>query len=221
MRPYHTVLFDLDGTLLDHFAAIHLSHCHTTAHFGLPQPSMEDVHRAIGGGLEVAVARIFGPQHDALVPEAVKVYRAFWASHMLHGVALLPGSRELLEHLRRQGVTCAVFTNKHGPSARTVLQHLGVDSLLQGVFGALDTPWLKPDREFSLHALETLHANAATTCLIGDSPYDVAAGLNGGFPCYCVTTGTHREDELRAAGAKDVFPDMAALGRAVFGLPPA
>jgi phosphoglycolate phosphatase len=188
------------------------------AQFGLPPPTMEQVHRAIGGGLEVAIERLFGPAHASRVGEAVPIYRAYWAKHMLHGVALLPGARELLEALKARGARCAVFTNKHGPSARTVCEHLGVSGLLDGIFGALDTPWLKPDREFAEHALTTLGATADTTCLIGDSPWDVAAGQNAGFPCYCVTTGTHTEAELREVGASGVYPDMFVLARNVFGI---
>jgi len=179
---------------------------------------MDDVRRAVGGGLEVAVARLLGEANAALVEKALPVYRAYWAEHMLYGVALLPGSRELLEALKARGVQSAVFTNKHGPSARTLMDHLGVAHLLDATFGAMDSPWFKPDREFTEHALKTLRAEPSTTCLIGDSPYDIAAAQNAGFPCYCVTTGTHTAEELRAAGATGVFPDMAAVAREVFEL---
>lgn len=218
VNRFRTVLFDLDGTLLDHFAAIHRSHVHTMRTLGLPEPTMEQVHRAIGAGVEVAITRVLGEKNAALLEKAVPIYRAYWEANMLYGVALLPGSRELLEALKARGARCAVFTNKHGPSARTLMEHLGVNPLLDGVFGAMDTPWFKPDREFTAHALQTLGADAATTCLIGDSPYDIQAAHNGGFPCYCVTTGTHTAQELTDAHADGVFPDMTAVARTVFDL---
>jgi phosphoglycolate phosphatase len=90
--------------------------------------------------------------------------------------------------------------------------------LLDGVFGALDTPWLKPDREFAHYVLTELNATASSTCLVGDSPYDVEAARNGGFPCYCVETGTHDAEQLRAAGAAGVYDDLIALGKAEFGI---
>jgi len=99
-----------------------------------------------------------------------------------------------------------------------VCDHLGITPLLDGVFGAFDTPWLKPDAEFARHALTELNAVANTTCLIGDSPYDVEAALNGGFVCYCVTTGTHDADQLRAAGAAGVYDDLIALSKAEFAI---
>jgi phosphoglycolate phosphatase len=51
--------------------------------------------------------------------------------------------------------------------------------------------------------------------LIGDSPFDVKAAHNGGFACWCVTTGTHDAEQLRAAGAEAVFPDLLALSHAL------
>ncbi len=218
MNNFRTVLFDLDGTLLDHFAAIHKSHVHTMRTLGLPEPTMEQVHRAVGGGLEVAIQRLLGEKNAALLPQALPIYRKFWDENMLYGVALLPGSRELLEALKARGVRCAVFTNKHGPSARTLMDHLGVTHLLDAVFGAMDTPWFKPDPEFSTHALKTLGADAATTCMIGDSPYDIQAAHNGGFPCHCVTTGTHTAEQLAEARANSIHPDMTTLARAIFSL---
>lgn len=215
---FRTVLFDLDGTILDHFAAIHRTHVQTCQHFGLPPPSMEQVRRAIGGGLELAVSKVFGPGNEALVERAVPVYRSYFKQNNFYQVRLMPGARELLQALNDQGVQCAVFTNKHGPTAREVLAHVGVDDLLDGTFGATDTPWLKPDLEFAQHALKTLNATTNTTCLIGDSPYDVEAGKVAGFPVFCVTTGTHTAEELTAAQADGVYPDLTTLGREALGV---
>lgn len=215
MRPFDTLLFDLDGTLIDHFEAIHRTHAETMMHFGLPAPTMEQVRHAVGGGLEEAVRRLFGPEHAALVPAAIPFYRACWPKHILVGIKPLPGARELLAALRERRIACAVFTNKLGSSAREVCAHLGLSPLLQGIFGALDTPWLKPQREFSEHVLRTLGANAATTLLVGDSPYDVQAARNGGFPCWAVTTGTHAAIELQSAGAAEIFAGLEDVGRAL------
>jgi phosphoglycolate phosphatase len=226
---FHTVFFDLDGTLLDHFEAIHRAHCYTRRHFGLGEPSMDEVHRAVGAGVDVAVARIFAPDRPDLVPRALPVYKAYWDENMLDGARLLPGARELLVALNHAGVCCAALTNKHGPSSRKVCAHLGVGHLLGGIFGATDTPWLKPQNEFTMHALNALgkHGDAARVgkpggvpgvCLVGDSIYDAQTGVNGGFPCHCVTTGTHGAEELREAKASGVFADLFAVGREALGV---
>lgn len=212
---FRTVLFDLDGTLLDHLPAIHRSYAHTLPRLGLPAPTYEQVKRAIGGGLENAM-RKFIP--ESRLAEALAIYRPFWDATMLDGADPMPGAMDVLEKLVAAGVVCAVFTNKHGPSARSVCAHLGFSPFLREVFGAKDTPWLKPEPAFSDHALAKLGATAATTCLVGDSPWDVQAARNAGFPCFAVTTGTHTAEELRAAGADGVYDNLTALAAAEFGI---
>lgn len=208
---FRTVLIDLDGTLVEHLPAIHRAYGHTLPQLGLPAPSYEQVKRAIGGGLPHAM-RKFVPEER--LEEALAIYRPYWERTMLDGVELMPGARELLEALAERAVPAAVFTNKHGPSARRVCEHLGVASLLRGIFGAGDTAWLKPEPEFAAHVVETLGASAADSVLIGDSPFDVAAAQAGGLAFAGVTTGTHTGDELRAAGATELYGDMHELARA-------
>ena len=212
MARFSTLLFDLDGTLIDHFAAIHRSHSHTLRHLGLPAPTLAQVRAAVGGGLANALAQLAGPAH---VAAALPIYRAYWDATMLDDVLLLPGARELLHSLHARGTQLAVFTNKLGSSSRLICAHLGLSPFLQGNFGAADTPWLKPEPAFAAHALAQLAATPATTLLIGDSPFDISAAHAAGFPCWCVTTGTHNEAELRAAGADAVYADLPAVGLAL------
>jgi len=212
MPRFATLLLDLDGTLVDAFTTIHRSYVHTLPQLGFPAPTMAQVRRAVGGGLENAM-RHFVP--EPLVAEAVRRHVAYTDSILLEDVTLLPGALDLLRAQQAAGVTLAVFTNKRGDHARAICAHLGVTPYLQGVFGARDTAWLKPQPEFAAHVLAQLGARADSTLLIGDSPFDVQGAHNGGFPCWCVTTGTHDAAQLTAAQADAVFPDLIALGAAL------
>jgi phosphoglycolate phosphatase len=205
---FRTCLFDLDGTLIDHFRAIHRCHAYTLRQLGLPEPTLAQVRRAVGLGVEHAIVQLLGPEHADLLPRALPIYRAHWAETMLDDVELLPGARELLSALKKRGVQTAVFTNKHGPSARDICRHLGLDPFLDAVFGANDTPWLKPDVNFAHHVLTQLKADIRTTLFVGDSPYDIQAAHNARLPVWCVTTGTHTAEELRAAGAEAVYRSL-------------
>lgn len=204
------VLFDLDGTLIDHFKAIHRCHSHTMTRLGLPAPTMAQVYAAVGGGVELAVERLVGKERKA---EALAIYRSHWNATMLDDVELLPGARELLTALRRRGTRTAVFTNKHGPSSRAACAHLGLDTLLDGNFGATDTPWLKPDPAWTRDVLAKLGATADRTLLVGDSPFDVQTAQRAGLAYIGVTTGTHTETELRAAGAQRVCAGLPEVAR--------
>jgi phosphoglycolate phosphatase len=212
MSRFATVLFDLDGTLIDHFKAIHRSHSHTMSQLGLVPPTFEQVRAAVGGGLEHAIARLAGPDR---VAAALPIYRAYWDATMLDDVVLLPSAREILTALRARGIKTAVFTNKLGSSSRAVCEHLGIATLLDANFGAKDTPWVKPQPEFAAYALQQLGASANSTLLVGDSPYDVAAAKAAGFPCWVVTTGTHNAAELAEAKADRVFDGLAEVGVAL------
>lgn len=212
MSRFATLLLDLDGTLVDAFVTIQRSYAHVLPKFGLPAPTMEQVRRAVGGGLENAMRNFLS---DADIPAAVQMHIAHTDSILLDDVRLLPGALELVQTQHAAGVQLAVFTNKRGNQARLICEHLKLTPYLQGVYGAKDTPWLKPQPEFAAHVLSALGAKAATTMLVGDSPFDVAAAHNGGFPCWCVTTGTHNEAQLRADKANAVFADLFALQAAL------
>lgn len=208
MPRFATILLDLDGTLVDAFTTIHRSYVHTLPHFGRPAPTLAEVRRAVGGGLENAM-RHFLP--EPLIAEAVKMHVAHTAAILLEDVTLMPGALEFVRTQHAAGVTLAVFTNKRGEHSRQICAHLGLTPYLHGNFGARDTPWLKPQPEFARHVLTQLGAQPASTMLVGDSPFDVQAAHNGGFPCWCVTTGTHDRGQLQAANADAVFADLMEL----------
>lgn len=205
---FKTILLDLDGTLVDAFTTIHRSYCHTLPQFGRPAPTMEQVRRAVGGGLRNAM-RHFLPEE--LIDSAIAVHQAYTDQILLEDVRAFPGALELLQALHARGLTLAVFTNKHAGSSRSICAHLGFTPLLNAIYGAGDTPWIKPQPELAAHVLGELKADPATTLLIGDSPFDVQAAHNGGFQCWCVTTGTHDTEQLTAAKADRVFGGLPEL----------
>ena len=211
-QKHQTFLLDLDGTLIDHFAAIHRAYSHTMRELGRPLPTMEQVRAAVGGGLDTAIRR-FVP--EAELPRAMKIYRAYWNATMLDDVVLLPGARELLEALQARGARLAVLTNKLGTSSREICDHLGLTRYLGAVVGAQDTAWLKPQPELTAHTLALIGGSAAGALMVGDSPFDIDTGHNAGLPSWCVTTGTHNAAELAAAGADAIFDNLAGLQAAL------
>ncbi len=215
MPHFRTVLFDLDGTLVDAFTTLHRAYGHTLPLFGLPAPSPEAVRRAVGGGLENAMAHFVAPDQ---VAEACRIHVAYTERILLDDPVLYDGALEVVGALHAAGVRTGVLTNKIGDHARALLRHLGVTPHLDLVLGARDCAWRKPAREFTAEALRRLGADAAGCCLVGDSPFDIATARAAGFPCFCVTTGTHDRAALVAAGADGVYPGLLPLAAAEFGL---
>ncbi|MDO8540091.1 MAG: HAD family hydrolase [Opitutaceae bacterium] len=212
MPRFATLLLDLDGTIVDAFTTIHRSYGQVLPQFGLPAPTIEQVRRAVGGGLEDAM-RHFLPEEQ--IAAAVRLHVEHTEKILLEDVKLMSGALELVRSQHAVGVKLAVFTNKRGTQSRRICEHLGLSPYLDGVFGATDTRWIKPEPEFAAHVLHELGAARETTMLIGDSPFDVKAAHNGGFACWCVTTGTHDAAQLRAANAEAVFSDLFAVRRAL------
>jgi phosphoglycolate phosphatase len=215
MNPFKTVLFDLDGTLVDAFTTLHRAYCHILPQFGLPAPTALEVRRAVGGGLEKAMSHFVRPE---LIAEACRAHVAYTEKILLDDPVLYDGAAELVGALHAQGVKTGVLTNKIGDHARAVLAHLGLAGELDLILGARDCAWRKPAAEFTAEALRRMGSAAAHCCLVGDSPFDLTTARNAGFPCFCVTTGTHDETALRAAGATSVFPGLRALAVAAFGV---
>jgi phosphoglycolate phosphatase-like HAD superfamily hydrolase len=208
LKERNTFLLDLDGTLIDHFAAIHRAYVHTMRELGHPLPTLAQVRAAVGGGLDTAIRRFV--REDELA-HAMSVYREYWNATMLDDVVLLPGARELLQALQARGARLAVLTNKLGTSSRLICEHLGIAGFLGAVVGAQDTPWLKPQPELTAHTLALVGGTADEAIMVGDSPFDVDTGHQSGFPAWCVTTGTHSAAELKVAGADAIFANLALL----------
>jgi phosphoglycolate phosphatase len=214
------ILYDLDGTLIDHFDAIHQSIAYAQAELGLPPSSYAKVRATVGGGIELTLTRLVGPE---LAAEALPLYRRHFDEVMFATLHPLPGAAALLQQLHAQGLRQAVLTNKIGESARALLHHLRWDPWLELILGADDNPWRKPMPEFTQIALDHLGIAAADTLLIGDSPFDIATAHNAGLRCFVVATGSHTREQLLAnqPAPHAVFDSLPQLAAATFALPAA
>lgn len=216
-RPPETVLFDLDGTLVDNFDAIAIAANHVLEVMGLPRQTKEVICNSVGGGALGTMARLAG---EANAATATRLYLEHFPSVMLEGVRVYDGARELVAALRSRGTKVAVLTNKdHGNSLR-LLGHLGLDRELDGIFGTNAVPWRKPDPAFTHYALGKLGNRAAAGAeMVGDSPYDIATARKGGLAAArVVATGTHSLAELAKDGPDSGHPDLRALAREAWGM---
>jgi len=210
-----SLLFDLDGTILDHFTCLARCYEHVLSEMEQPIPTRDQIRRAVGGSVELTMAN-FVP--DEIHKEACARWKEYLKGILCEDAYLMPGALPLIQALKEQGKQLAVFTNKVGSLSRTLCDHLEISPYMDAVVGADDTPYRKPNKEFSEYVLQKLGANPATTALIGDSPYDIQAAHAVGIPAYCVATGTHSIEELEEAKVDAAFPDLPALAKSIFGL---
>ena len=152
-RIPQTVLFDLDGTLVDNFDAIALAANHVLQVMGFPAQPREVICNSVGGGALGTMARLVGKEN---APTATRLYLEHFPSVIFEGLRVYPGAREILRALRARGTTVAVLTNKHRGNAVRILEHLGMDRELDGIFGTVEVPWRKPEPAFTRYTLDTL-----------------------------------------------------------------
>lgn len=210
------VFFDLDGTLIDHFEAIHLSFTYVAEQLGLDVPSFDKVVATVGGSVPVTASKLF-PTAD--VPTAVSHFDKRFEEVMYQGARINLGGEWILEELNKRAINCAVFTNKGGEKARQICEFLGLSKWLSYIIGTGDTPTpcRKPEKEFSIYALQQLNAQAKDSLMIGDSPFDEASAKVVNMDCYLVATGSHSLEILQSETTSKVYPDLFALGESVFG----
>jgi phosphoglycolate phosphatase len=224
MTAAQTIFVDLDGTLIDHFRAIHRCYNHILREFSLPERSYADLKKRIGPPLPVTVAELVGgTANPDLIERFCRRFRAHMQETFLDGLDELPGATWILDQLHRSGYHLAVFTNKQCRTVEAICTHLGFDKFLSGIVATeerTDCP-RKPEPGFSQHALAQLKTTAEHATMVGDSAVDHRAALAGNFAkSYSVATGTHSKEELVAQGipAESIYSDLHALGTAVFHL---
>lgn len=202
------LLIDMDGTLVDHLDTLARCFQHACAQLGFPEPSHELVLRTIGGSMPVTIQKFLPPEH---VQAGIALWQQRFEEIHLEGVVVLPGAASLLDLCRNRAIKTAIFTNKTGRHTRAILAKEGLASKLDFALGAEDTPYRKPQPEYSAIAIERLGLPAANVAMVGDSPFDIQAGNAVGMVTLCVATGSHTADELAEAGADFVFPSLQAI----------
>lgn len=206
------VLWDMDGTLIDQTAAIVRCYCDVITTLGYPEPDADVIRRSLGGPMASTMS-LFIPEDQQ--DQAAKAFRARFPEIMFEGLIILAGGSELIEAFYKARIPQAIFTNKHGDTARSVSKYAGFAKHIPACIGNTDTEWHKPQAELTRHVLDQIDARAEGSCMIGDSPTDIETAHNAGLPCYCVATGAHSVEELKNAGAEAAFENLKELKSAL------
>jgi pyrophosphatase PpaX len=195
---YPTVLFDLDGTLVDSGAIILASFKHAARTVLARDVEEEQIAALVGGSNLHEQMRVLSPAH---VDELVRVYREH--NRPLHDeLEAFEGVEELMETLSKQGRKLGIVTAKGRPTVDLAFAVLSLERYFDAVVTADMTDRHKPDPDPVLKALELLESEPAEAAFVGDSPYDIAAGRAAGVFTVAVSWGKiHSEERLLEAGA--------------------
>lgn len=208
---YETVIFDLDGTLLDTLDDIRDSLNRTLSLFGLPEQGREAVRDHVGNGsARLVELSVPGGMEHPQFREILDSYMAWYAAHCLVRTAPYPGLPELAARLRREGVRTAIVSNKPDDAVKSL-----ADALFPGLFLAAvgEKPGVrrKPAPDTVLSAMEELGARTETSVYVGDSEVDIITAHNAGLPCISVCWGFRDREELERSGADEIVSTADAL----------
>lgn len=197
MEGIRTVVFDLDGTLIDSapdLAASLNAMLATLAPGTAPLPE-SDVRSFIGDGARTLIARTLRARAPTVQPEhALEVFLDEYRARMLQTTRLYPGVREALDALRQRH-TLAVLTNKLGDMSRAILAGLGVADRFARIRGGDEVP-KKPDPAGLRQLLAELGCPPAEAAIVGDSANDIRTGKQAGTRTVGVGYGYDRERML-------------------------
>jgi phosphoglycolate phosphatase len=212
-RP-KAILWDMDGTLIDQTTAIIRCYCDVITSMGYAEPNAGAIRRSLGGPMASTMALFID---EARLDEGCQKFRSLFPEMMFEGLIILPGGLDLIESFYKAGIPQAIFTNKHGNTARRVSEYAGFSEYIPTCIGNTDTEWHKPQADLTLHVLDQIESSTQGACMIGDSPTDIETAHNAELPCYCVSTGAHSIEELLEAGAEAAFSSLIELKNA-FGI---
>jgi pyrophosphatase PpaX len=202
---FRTVLFDLDGTVVDSGAIILASMRHATREVLGRDYSDKELLQAVGGpGLE-AQMHALAPEH---VERLVDVYRAH--NEPLHDdLEACVGMEDALVRLHEEGRRLGVVTAKRRSTVELAFDRVPLGHLFETIVGGDETERHKPDPEPLLLAAERLEADPAETAYVGDSPFDVRAAKAAGMFAVAVTWGRIHNRERLEAEEPDAVVDTA------------
>ena len=211
MARFDTLVFDLDGTLLDTFPDLVVLTNAALGEFGFPPRTTDEIHSFVGNG---ARALMYQAVPASTSPEQAEAVMQRWKDlYPQIGNKLTspyPHMIETLAELKHRGVRLGVLSNKFDQGVHDVIdQHM--PDLFKVMYGECDQIPRKPDPTGLLRTISELGSTPDRTIYVGDSPGDIKVSRNAGTFAMGVAWGYHDAAHLQEAGADIVIEDARDL----------
>ena len=198
MNQKFTILFDLDGTLVDTAPDLMLAHNHVMKKFGYPTKSTEDIRNLVGKGAGALIGRSIWGQakkefskvlDEKIKDEMVKEFVNFYGKNIVNESTLVTGVKEFLIWCKEQNISMAVCTNKQEHLSNDLLKKIGIYDFFEYVAGSDTFDYCKPDPRHLTNVVEILDGDVKKTIMIGDSETDANAAKAAEIPVILLENG--------------------------------
>jgi len=198
MKQKFTILFDLDGTLVDTAPDLLLAHNHVMRKFGYPTKSTEDIRNLVGKGSGALIGRSIWGQakkefskvlDEKIKDEMVKEFVNFYGKNIVNESTLVTGVKDFLIWCKEQNISMAVCTNKQEHLSIDLLKKIGIYDFFEYVAGSDTFDYCKPDPRHLTNVVEILDGDVKKTIMIGDSETDANAGKAAEVPVILLENG--------------------------------
>ncbi len=187
---YETIIFDLDGTLLDTLDDLWTATNVALEKHSLPPRGREEVRAFVGNGVAKLIERAAGEAPRETVLGAIESFRAYYGAHCEDKTKPYEGILPLLQELNRRGVRTAVVSNKPDFAVKKLAESY-FGGLLLAAVGENESAGIrkKPAPDSLLAVMKELGAKRERTAYVGDSEVDIQTAQNAGVDCISVTWG--------------------------------
>lgn len=211
MDKFSTIIFDLDGTLLNTLEDLRDSLNRTLEKYGRPQHTLDEVRFYVGNGIKKMAERALekgleDEQFDSILADLTADY----SKNSAVKTAPYPGVCELLRKLKESGKKIAVVSNKPDPAVKKLVPFYFGD-VMDAAIGESPSVAPKPAPDSVFEALRLLGAGTEGAVYIGDSEVDYNTAVNAGLPCISVAWGFRTEEFLRDLGAEQIVLSVDEL----------
>lgn len=200
-RSYDTVIFDLDGTLLDTLEDLADAVNYALREKGMPERTLAEIRQFVGNGVyRLIELSVPGGSTNPTFEEVLSLFRSHYAVHCNDKTCAYDGVLPLLRELAAEGYALAIVSNKPDYAVKE-LAEIYFDGIVPVAIGEREGVEKKPAPDTVQEALRELGMPAETAVYVGDSEVDIQTAENAGLPCITVLWGFRDETFLREQGA--------------------
>ena len=204
-----TVIFDLDGTLLDTLEDLTDSCNKTMNTLGLPEHTIDEVRTFVGNGLGVLIEKaIPDGKNNPLYEKAFSLMRENYAQNWQNKTRPYDGVLDLIAKLNERGIKTGIVSNKPDEQVKE-LAELYFKGFIkkEAAVGEKESLGIhrKPAPDSVYEVMKQLNAEKANCVYVGDSDVDLATARNAGIPCISVAWGFKTEAFLRSLNAQTII----------------